>query len=235
MNMYFRRMQQAAAAAAFLIFLPSALLAQRIDSPYRWVERGLSGGAYAGTIATGQGAVDVGPASGPVLGGRFSLRLSGPFTGEADIALMTSTRMVLDTVAVDGEWQQIGEGDVRIGMLLAGLRFNVTGQRTMYGLQPFVVVGGGLARDFAGAPTLPEGTTQGERARHRFGTSFAGQFGAGVEWFATERLALRGDARNVLWRLRYPEAFRTAAPEALLPASDWVSNYQFAAGVSIYF
>jgi hypothetical protein len=228
-----RRLALLPCAAVFFMLFPSSLQAQRIDSPYRWIERGMSAGAFAGFISTGTGAIEIGPTNGPVAGGRFSIRLGGPFAGEAELGYMPTTRPVLEANLLDEEWEQIGEADVSIVMLQVALRLNLTGPRTIHGIQPFAIAGGGVARDFASVPEIA--AEQADNVRYRFGTSFAGQFGVGAEWFVSEGLAIRGDARNVLWRNRYPEAFRTAAPEALLPEQEWVSNYLFGVGVSFYF
>jgi hypothetical protein len=214
---------------------PGALEAQvRIDSPYRWVDPGMSANVFAGHMVTGRTVVDAGPKDALFWGGRYSLRVSGPFTAEIDVAFMPAQRPVRDTAHVDGGGAELGEARASIGMLLGGLRFNLPGPRTWYGLQPYALFGGGLTRDFAGRTELEEDVP--ETARFRFGTSFAGQLGAGVEWFATPRVAVRGDARNVIWRLRNPDFYRAQPDvEFTVPPNEWISNYAFSAGLSLYF
>ena len=72
-------------------------------------------------------------------------------------------------------------------------------------------------------------------ARFDFGTSFAGQLGAGVEWFPSERIGVRLDARNLLWRLQVPDAFFLTENGRALPASEWEQNYLVSAGISVHF
>jgi hypothetical protein len=224
---------------AVALLLPATVDAQVIDSPYRWVERAMNAGVFAGVISPTTGIVELGPQSGPVVGSRFSMRLSGPFTAELDVGYLPTSRAIVDTVRVGGEWQQIvvdgAPVEAPVQMLLAqlGLRFNVTGARTYHGLQPFLLLGGGAAVDLVRRPTEEE--ILPINARFRFGTSFAGQLGGGVEWFATERVALRADVRNVIWRIRYPEAFRIADQDNVIPANEWRSNHQLTAGISLYF
>jgi hypothetical protein len=219
--------------ALLLATAPTGASAQRIDSPYRFVERNQSLGFYGGWVGASAATIDVGPQSGPAFGLRYRIRLSGAFDGEVDVSAIPTNRFVTDTIRVGDGRRVLGEAPMALVNAQAGLRFNVTGPRTFHGVQPFVLFGGGVVIDAAGRDALDEELP--EDARYRFGTSFAGQFGAGTEWYATDRISLRLDARNVLWRMRTPDAFRRGDAARLIPETQWKRNLVFAAGVGLHF
>jgi hypothetical protein len=71
--------------------------------------------------------------------------------------------------------------------------------------------------------------------RFNFGTSFAGQLGAGVEWYLAPRWSVRADARAALWKLTHPTAFRLGERGALVPPDEWENNTLLSAGISMHF
>jgi hypothetical protein len=204
--------------------------AQRIDSPYRFVDRSHSVNLYAGWLNARSGEFALGPRPGPLVGARYDIRLGGAFDGELDVGLAPLQRMVTDTIITQGQREIVGEAPVTLLIGLAGIRFNITGPRTWHGIQPFIVMGGGVSADLAGRHELDDVVP--EEVRYRYGTSFAGQFGGGAEWYVSERLSLRFDARNVLWKIRTPSAFRTSAEIA---ESAWTRNLGLSAGVALHF
>lgn len=231
--MTFRTLTIAALAAAGLVLAgtrPAA--AQRIPSPYRFVDETQSAGAFIGYIWTDRGTVDLGPESGPVFGGRYSIRLSGPFTLEGEALLFPTSRAVigLEEVAGDTIPTQVGEADLTLLGLSGGLRFNLTGPRTYRNLMPYLLFSAGaaipLAEDTDANAELPA------EERYRFGTSFAGQVGGGLEWFTSRRLALRSDARVLFWRLKAPDAFVLTQD---ISREEWVQNYTVSVGASYRF
>lgn len=215
---------------------PAAAEAQRIDSPYRFVETSQSGGPVIGYVATGQNEREMGPESAMMFGARYGIRISGPFRVEGTIGYMPTTRSIfaVDTLAADStDRALIGEADVK--MLLAGaqLRFDLTGTRTWHSLQPFLIAGGGVAVDFASLGELEEDLPVDDR--FDFGTSFAGELGAGVEWFPADRVSVRADVRDHFWKLMTPAGFVNARPEAGLPEDEWIGNWTMSAGISLHF
>lgn len=207
--------------------------AQGITSPYRFIEQTQTGGAWVGYLAADRGDTGLGPKGGPIFGGRYSIRLSGAFTVEGDAGFFTSSRTVLDTAVVDNEFRSVGEADVRALLLNGSLRFNLTGPRTWNRLQPYVLFGAGAVVDVS--PDAAEDANLPVDARFDFGTSFAGQFGGGVEWFPSERMTLRLDVRDVLWKIETPTAFLLSRLGDEVTADQWTSNFLFSAGVAIHF
>jgi hypothetical protein len=219
--------------AAVFALLPASAAAQRIDSPYRFVEHRQTLSLIGAHIDTEVGAVGLGPQAGNAFGVRYGIRFGGPFSGEVDVFAVPTTRVVKDTVLVMGEFREHGEANATLLAAIGSLRFNLTGARTFYGIQPHVIFGGGAVLNLNGSEPLDEEVPQD--ARFRFGTSFAGQFGGGAEWFVTDRLSLRGDARAVLWRLRTPDAFRLGGRADDFPADEWTRNTYFGLGVGYHF
>jgi hypothetical protein len=220
-------------AVLLLCTTGSSAHAQRIDSPYRFLDRKHSLGLYGGYMNADAGVVDLGPRSAPAFGARYGLHISGAFDGELDLSLIPTTRFVTDTITVQGARRVLGEADATLLNVQAGLRFNLTGPRTFHGVQPYTVFGGGAIFDLAGRDALEEEIP--EDVRYRFGTSFAGQLGAGADWYVAERLSLRLDARNVFWRLRTPQTFRTGEAGREIPEATWKRNVVFSAGVGLHF
>lgn len=230
-------MRGAAAVAgwALVVLGPSAApaTAQAITSPYRFLDRGQSIGPFAGYISAGKGSVGFGASSGPLFGARYGIRITGPFTLEAEVGYFPTTRAVLDTVPADTTVEVVGEADLALALAWAALRFNLTGPRTFHGVQPFLLFGGGAAIDIAGDAAAEEDLAAD--VRFDFGTSFAGELGAGIEWFLSPSAALRLDGRNVLWRLKTPLPFLQGDRSLVFPDREWVQNFQVSAGISVYF
>jgi len=228
----------AAAAVVALLLSAGAASAQRIDSPYRFLEPTQYVGVFAGTVWLPDSELQLGPTgSAPVFGARWALRVSGPFSVAAEVDYIPSTRTVRDTVlmADSTTYRAIGEADVGLLTIMGTARLSLMGARTWNGLHPFLEVGGGAALDIAGTSELEEDMSA--TSRWDFGTSFAGHAGAGIEWFPSQRVSLRADARNVLWKLKVPDAFLLS--ESIrgrrIAGSEWENNLMLAVGFSVHF
>jgi hypothetical protein len=220
--------------AAFFLFVAAVpAFGQTIDSPYRFVENSQALGAYGGWVSPGRGALNLGPEAGAVLGARYTLRVSGAFNLDADLSYFASRRIVYDTVPADTALRVAGQADMKVLALIAGLRFDVTGPRTWRGLQPYVVLGGGLAFDLAGDAAAEESLA--EDIRFDFGTRLLGTVGGGVEAHLFRNITLRGDARALLWKLNTPRPFLFGEPANYRPADEWTQNAYLSAGISYRF
>ena len=80
------------------VLIPAAASAQQenIDSSYRWIDRSMRGGLYAGYLFTSRGNLDQAPGSSPILGARFRARLSSPLTFEVSLGYGSSDLYVTD-------------------------------------------------------------------------------------------------------------------------------------------
>jgi hypothetical protein len=72
-------------------------------------------------------------------------------------------------------------------------------------------------------------------ARFDFGTTFAGQVGAGIEIFPVQRLAIRIDVRNILWQLKTPQALLLPNLGRTVPSEEWTNNVTASVGIAIHF
>lgn len=217
--------------AGFLALSATGAAAQDIGSPYRFVDESQHANVFVGMIAADPGTLELGPESAMAYGARYGIRLSGPFVVEAQAALFPTSRAVQDTTitAADTTLQSIGDADLTLGLASAALRFDITGPRTWHRLMPFALLGVGAAftissEDGVDADVEPD-------VRHEFGTRLLGELGVGVEWFAADQLALRLDARNLLWRIDAPVGLQ----QLDAPNEEWVQNFLLSAGVSFRF
>lgn len=214
----------------------TALEAQQIQSPFRYVEERQALSPFVGSVSTGRGFLELGPESGTMFGLRYNIQISGPITLEAEIGYLPSTRTVFRVAATQEQdsaavptLEAVRTSDLKLLDAVAAMRFNLTGQRTWRGLMPYLVFGGGGVFAFEDSDAAGNGIPADEQ--FEFGTSFAGALGAGVEWFASRRLTVRVDARDLLWKLETPTAlFGTDVPD-----SEWVQNFVLSAGVGFRF
>lgn len=221
---------------ALFLSAAGAAGAQSIPSPYRHIEHTQSAGPFIGYLLTDPGIVvdsmqiEPGPRSGFLAGIRYSGRLGGPVSGEVSMALSPSDRRVYAETAVAGDTILQERETTRSLLLLGevGVRFQLTGTRTWNGLAPYAIATGGIIGNLAGTTELEEEQPEVKR----FGTGrFTASLGGGSLWYATERLALRVEVRDHLWRLTVPEAFR--GPND--PDSEWTNNIVLTVGAMFHF
>ncbi|HEY5939744.1 MAG TPA: hypothetical protein VIT87_02905, partial [Gemmatimonadales bacterium] len=90
------------------------------------------------------------------------------------------------------------------------LQFNITGGKSWHRIAPFVGSGFGLAL----ASDTPAD------ALFDFGNKFYLAPNAGLRFFLTDRLHLRGEARAAFWKLTYPSLFENVREEWIV--SPWL-------------
>jgi hypothetical protein len=219
-----------ALVAALLTPLPGP--AQSIPSPYRFVEAGQEGGLFAGWFAPGTGQFDLGPEAGPIVGGRYAIRVGGPISLEGTATVMPTTRAVIDPAREEGQ-RRIDEADALMASLDARLKFSVVGQRTWNDLAPYVTAGAGFVFDAGG--DQPEDRQLAVDDRFEFGASFLGVLGAGTRWLPSESFALRADVDLRIWQLETPRGFRFEDRFPDAPQEEWVSGLSFSVGASYLF
>lgn len=220
-------------ASALLLLLPAALTAQRIPSPYQFVEETQAVGLFAGWVLADPGALELGGIDGPTLGVRYGIRLNGPFTVEGEASYLSLSRAVVDTALVlpDSTFAVVDTAGLDLVLLNAALRFDLTGSRTWRGFMPFFTALAGAAVDLSGDDPADQAVPV--EARYDYGTSFSGGLGAGVEWFPTRRLTVRADVRDILWKVVTPEPLLGIDLRA--PDEEWVQNIIISVGGSVRF
>lgn len=211
---------------------------QQIGSPYEFVETAQGLRAFASYIFTDRGVIGIGPASGAAAGVGYNIRISGPFELDAQATFFPTTRRVFDITPTDSATLredpkaglvELGTADLSLVLLDATLRFDLTGPRTWHRLQPYALIGAGGAFRAGSDDTAEENLPTDVELRVRFQNGFTGHVGAGFEWYATERLTLRADARDVLWKLHVPTGF--FQPGRLIDDEEWVQNFQTSLGL----
>lgn len=186
---------------------PATVQAQeeRIESSYRWIDRSIRAGPYAGYIFTSRGNLSQAPGPSPVFGGRFRIRISSPLSFEISAGYGSSDLYVTDPRL---EVPSIVDTTTSSWLLAeAYIQLALTGARSVRGLQPYLLFGGGilqgLSEEVADIYALP-GL---ELYRFEIGTTPSIGVGLGVEWDISERLGLSAEVRDHLWRFQSPEAF----------------------------
>jgi hypothetical protein len=217
--------------AVLICSLPAR--AQHIDSPYRFLDASQHVGGYFAHVHGDAGSVGLGAESGSAYGARYGLRLSGPFMLDVDAMYFPTHGAVLDTVVVDSAFRRIGTASMPLVVATASLRFNFSGPRTWHRLQPFVSFGAGAAigtqKDVGAIEAAPVD------ARYSFRASFAGSLGAGLEIYPTQRISIRLDGRNMLWKIKTPAALLRGTLGSTMPKDEWAANLTTSAGISIHF
>ena len=182
--------------------------AQRIPSPYTYLERGQEIGFFGGQMSSGSGRFGYAPAGGPIMGLRYGVELAGPLALEGMAGIVNSTRDVVDPGRVEGD-RVIGEADARLATIDARFRFSFTGRRAWHRLSPFITGGGGIVFDTSGRSELDDVLLAADV--FEMGTSFFGTLGFGTRWFLTDTFALRADGVFSLWQVDTPPGFSEPA------------------------
>jgi hypothetical protein len=192
------------------VVLPQPLRAQedRIESPFKWIERGLRLGLFGGYRLADRGNLDHGPGSTVAGGARFRIRVSSPLSLELGAAYQPAERWVIDPTLETGP---APVDTVRVGYLLAsaGIQVGLTGARTWNGIHPFLTLGGalniGIDEERSDVFVDPDETD----LRFDLGTAPALYIGAGFEVFPSQKMGVAIEARNYFSRLKAPDGWFT--------------------------
>jgi hypothetical protein len=217
------------------LLAPADASSQSLKSPYRFIAEEQHVDVFATWLSPSAGRLGAGPKSGVGAGLRWGIAINGPLALDLEASYAGLKRNVVDTafVAEDSSRVVRGEADMNMLITMANVRFNLTGPRTWHGIQPFGLFGAGLAINLSGENSADEEVARD--VRFGFGTSFAGNLGAGFEWFASPRLAARVDGGVALWKLKAPQAFLQQKSTVAIPASEWERNFKMSAGLSWHF
>jgi hypothetical protein len=218
-------------ALLLLLLFAAPLGAQTVPSPFRYIETKRAIGPFGGMLLTDPGSLELGPKSAPILGIRGGLQLTGPLSAELTGAMSVGERDVyVPTAAGPGEpLQLVGTSRLTLVLVDATARFHLTGPRTWHGVAPFLLGSAGIVTDLARQPAIEELIPIEQR--YEFGLAFAGGLGVGTDFFLRDRLSIRVEARDYLWRLTHPDGL-TASGES---EREWVHNFAFTLGGAYHF
>ncbi len=212
---------------------PGLVAAQRIPSPYGYLEAGQEAGPFVGHLSADGGTFGLGPKGGSLVGGRYGVEISGPFALEAVTSYFPTTRDVIDPRRLAND-RVVDEVDVALVIVEARIRFSLVGRRAWRGLSPYFMVGGGIGFDIEGDQAGDELVAVDHR--FDFGTEFLGALGGGLRLMLGERLLVRGEAHLTLWQLETPEGFQDPELElGAVPTGEWVNNRALVVGLSYRF
>lgn len=168
------------------------------SSPYRDIRKGHMVTATFGQFGGSGGRFGIGPHDGPVYGLRYDVRSGSTIQFGLGVARGDLKRLIVDPF-VEVANRVSGPVKQTVTFAEANLQFNLTGGKTWHRLAPFVGAGVGL--------TLPSGTPA-DTSRFELGKKIYFAPFAGVRIFITDRLSLRGEARAVFLKLKYPSTFQ---------------------------
>ncbi|MGH7589871.1 MAG: hypothetical protein ACREL2_00415 [Gemmatimonadales bacterium] len=227
-------------ALSLLALLAGGPLAAQVghppdQSPYRDITH--PGGLLLryGHVGGSGGSLGVGPHDGNGWGLRYDVRLSGLLGAHLGFTHFSGVRDAYnpdDSVAT----RRKGPFPQSVTLLGAGMQANLTGAKSWHGLAPFIdgeigaAIGSTVAADTS--------------SLYSFGTKLYLQPGVGAQWYVTNRLRVRFDARLMFWNLKYPSSFfqaPTAEPlgEPIIPtggsASEWTATGWLGVGLHYAF
>jgi len=188
---------------------------------------------FAGKSAMNPGGLGLGPQDATVFGARYGAAFGGMAALDVHATWFQSTRDVLDVTRPQGD-RVIGRSDFGVLLGDARLRINLTGQRALHGIQPFVAFGGGMAgtgsidRVFEIAQDMPADEW------FDFGPVFTGVLAAGTNIHIASKISLRIEGEMDLWKVGTPVGWQTLVNDPLgeNPESEWVSNYSITFGAA---
>jgi hypothetical protein len=207
------------------------------SSPYRDIRKGHAFTATFGQFGGSGGEFGIGPHDGQTYGFRYDLRTGSTIQIGLGFQRGDLERLIVDPFVALAN-RVSGPVKQTVTFTEVNLQFNVTGGKSWHRLAPFLGAGVGL--------TFPSGTPA-DTSRFEFGHKLYLAPNAGVRIFITDRLHLRGEARAVFWKLKYPSTF-TDEP-ALEPGtadhsnavitdgrtSEWASSSWFQVGLGYSF
>jgi hypothetical protein len=228
--------------AAGLALAASPALAQvghrPASSPYRDIRKGHTLTVTFGQFGGSGGRFEIAPHDGQVYGFRYDVRTGSSIQLGLGFAQGDLQRLIVDPFVklVD---RVSGPVDQRVTFGEVNLQFNVTGGKSWHRLAPFVGSSVGL--------TFP-GDTPADTSRFELGHKVYLAPFLGVRAFLTDRLSLRGEARAVFLKLKYPTTFQDEPvlepgdpplnSNAVIPdgrVSEWTSSSWLTLGIGYSF
>lgn len=236
-----------AAAAVLLLavtlLVAAAPLAAQVghapqSSPYHDIRKGHTVTPIFGQFGGSGGRFEIGPHDGQIYGLRYDLRTGSTIQIGLGFARADLQRLIVDPF--DSLSRRVsGPVDQTVTFAEVNLQLNLTGGKTWHRLAPFVGAGFGL--------TFPS-STPADTSRFELGKKIYLAPMAGVRIFVTDRLSLRGEARALFLKLKYPSTFQdepAAEPgdppnnsNAVITdgnVSEWITNSVLLVGLGYTF
>lgn len=233
-----KRCFQAALAAA-AILTPAGARAQvghdPATSPYRDLRSKQVLGVMAGYLWGSRGVAGVGPSGGQLVTARYDRSVGGPMNLFLGLGFANANAYRMDP-NLPASTRRSGPFNQGLVVMDAGLHLLLTGRKTWRGFAPYGGVGFGVVFQTG----LPD-----DLSGYSFGTKAHLGPQVGIRWYPVEALSLRLEARDLLWRLKYPTQFFSPPPvfpnepPVLEPATDpsaqWTHHPVIAFGIGYTF
>lgn len=208
------------------------------SSPYHDIRKGHTVTPFLGQFGGSGGRFEIGPHDGRIYGLRYDLRTGSTVQIGLGFARADLQRLIIDPF--DSLSRRVsGPVDQTVTFAEVNLQLNLTGGKTWHRLAPFVGAGVGL--------TFPSGTPA-DTSKFELGKKIYLAPMAGVRIFVTDRLSLRGEARALFLKLKYPSTFQdepAAEPgdppdnsNAVITdgrVSEWITNSVLLVGLGYTF
>ena len=197
-----------------------------LDLEYKQ-ELTLIGGSFHGH----RDPADVAPQGGFLLGAHYEFRAGGPAHLIAEVVRISSDQQVINPFKV-GAARDLGTSSRPLYSGDVGLGISLTGGKSWHHIVPEVAGGLGFITDFR---------RQADSGGYKFGTRFALNWGGGIRIVPGGKWQIRGDIKNRLYTISYPEAFYvvptggTAVVPTTQAKSFWLNNPAFTLGLSRLF
>jgi len=174
---------------------------------------------------------NVAPQGGLLLGAHYEFRAGGPAHLIAEVARISSDAQVINPFKV-GAARDLGTSSRPLYTGDVGLGVSLTGGKSWHRIVPELAGGLGFITDFR---------RQADTGGYKFGTRFALNWGGGIRIVPGGNWQIRGDIKNRLYTIGYPEAFYitptggTPVVATTQAKSFWLNNPAFTLGLSRLF
>jgi hypothetical protein len=224
----------------FLSNIPTVQLSAQVGhdpahSPYRDILLHSGPVFFVGHLGGDRGNAGAGVSNATTFGARYEIPAGRALHFQFSGAFLHGDRFILDHRADStSPARKTGPYKSDLGLFEIGMQLRLTGGKTWHGLAPYVGTGLGLVFD-VNSP----GDTTG--SGYQFGTKLTLAFTSGVRWYPARRVMINADARAQLWRLKYPIAFHSAAPDGsriiplTQPLNDWTLHPWISVGIGWIF
>jgi len=200
-------------------------------SPYLDLEYKQELTLLSGTYHGHRDPANVAPQGGLLLGAHYEFRAGGPAHLIAEVVRISSERQVINPFKV-GAARDLGVSSRALYTGDLGLGLSLTGGKSWHNIVPELAGGLGIITDFR---------RQADSGGYKFGTRFALNWGGGIRIVPGGNWQIRGDIKNRLYTIGYPEAFYVAPTggTAVVPTTQsksfWLNNPAFTLGLSRLF
>jgi len=216
----------AAAAGAQVVGYPPS------RSPYVDLEHSQEFSFIAGEYHAHRDPANVGPQSGLLLGAHYEWRAGGPAHLTAEVVRVSSDRRLINPFKPAASGRELGQTSRPLYTADVGLGLSLTGAKGWHHIVPEIAGGAGLISDFHAQP---------DSGGFKFGTRFALTWGGGIRIVPGGRWQVRGDVKNRLYTIAYPQTYYVApiGGTAVIPQTQaksfWTNNPAFTLGLSYLF